>query len=86
LLAIDERDRYLIEAARFYPGVSQRETAHRLRTALSTYRDGRWRRDRSELTCPPRHRGRLDELLWMLCKVHDHVPSERTIRRALGSR
>ena len=32
--ALDERDRYLIEAARFYPGASDREAARQLRSAL----------------------------------------------------
>ena len=86
----DERDRYLIEAARFYPG-SDREMPRRLRAALSIYRDGRWRRDRSEALCPPRLAGRLDALLWMILKVRDHVPDELTyqggaVARLVGGR
>jgi len=38
LLRQDERDRYLIEAARHFPGLSDREIARRLRTALVRYR------------------------------------------------
>ena len=88
LLLLDERDKLLFEAARFYPGASDREVARRLRTALSRYRAGRWERgDRTEPLCPLRHRGTITELLWMILKVHDHLPSDRTIRRALpGSR
>jgi hypothetical protein len=84
LLLIDERDALLREAALFHPG-SQRETARRLRLALSIYRDGRWRRDRSEATCPPQHAGKLRAVCWMILKTHDHVPSVATIRRALYS-
>ena len=58
-LLTDERNAYLIEAARHFPGLSQREQARQLRHALSRYRDGRWRRDRSEATCPVQHRDKL---------------------------
>ena len=84
LLLIDERDRYLVEAAKHFPGLSQRETARLLRSRLLVYRSGRWRRNRSELTCPVQHRGKLTEVLWMLLKVRDAIPSERTIRAALS--
>jgi hypothetical protein len=84
LLLIKARDALLIEAAKFYPGMSNREIARRLRIALSTYRAGRWRRDRAEALCPMQHKGKLTAVLWMVLKVRDHVPSEMTIRRALG--
>ena len=84
LLMLDERDRYVIEAAAHFQGLSDREIARRLRTAMLRYRDGPWRRDRSELTCPPQHAGKLAGVLWMLLRVRDHVPSDMTIRRALG--
>jgi len=82
-LLIDERNALIRDAARFYPGASDREIARRLRTALLRYRAGRWERDRSD-TCPNQHRGKLTEILYFLLRVHDHVPSEMTIRRALG--
>ena len=84
--AINLRNELLLEAARrFFAGASDREAARQLRAALSRYREGRWRRDRSEATCPPRHLGRLDEMLWMILKVRDHVPpSERLIRLVLS--
>ena len=63
-LLLDERAKLLIAAAQFYPGASDREVARRLRMALTVYRDGRWRRDRAELTCPVQHRG-LTALLWI---------------------
>jgi len=84
LLAINERDRYLVEAARFYPGLSQRETARLIRTALLRYQAGAFRRDRSEALCPSRYAGKLTAVLWMLLKTQDYVPSERTIRAALA--
>ena len=39
LLLLDERDRYLIEAVRFFPALSHRETAHRMRSRLLIYSD-----------------------------------------------
>ena len=41
MLLIDKRNALLIEAARFFPGASDREAARRIRNALSIYRDGR---------------------------------------------
>jgi hypothetical protein len=84
LLVLDERDKFLVEAARFYPGTSDREIARQLRSALSRYREGRWRRDRSEALCPVRHAGTITAVLWMILKVRDHVPSERLIRMVLA--
>jgi hypothetical protein len=84
-LILDERDKLLIEAARrFCISMSDRAAAEYLRDALSRYREGRFRRSRAETTCPPQHRGRLDEMLWLLLKTSDHVPSIATIRRVLG--
>ena len=82
-LMIDERNRYLRAAAKFYPGCGDREVARQLRAALMRYRNGRFRRDRSDLTCPVQHKGKLVEILYRLLRVKDHVPSEITIRRAL---
>lgn len=84
LLRLDERDSLLREAAQFYLGASDREIARRLRSSLSLYRGGRWRRDRSEALCPPRYAGKVAAALWRLLKVHDAIPSEMTIRRALA--
>jgi hypothetical protein len=83
-LRINERDALIRAAARFYPGASDREIARRLHTELSTYRSGRFRRDRVDLTCPMQHRSKLTEVLWMILKVHDHVPCDRAIRTALA--
>ena len=86
LLLIDERNRLLTEAARrFYPGASDREIARQLRAALSRYRDGRWRRDRSLPTCPAQHQGKLTALLFCLLKTRDALPSERLIRLVLAA-
>lgn len=85
-LVLDERGKLLVEAARFYPGLSNREAARQLHTALSRYRDGRWRRDCSEALCPPQHRGKLIATLWMILKTRDVLVAERTIRRALATR
>jgi hypothetical protein len=83
LLRIDERDALIWSAARFYPGCSDREIARQLHTALSRYHAGRFRRDRND-TCPVEHRGKLTEVLYLLLRTHDHVPSPATIRRVLG--
>jgi hypothetical protein len=83
LLLIDERDRYLIEAAKFFPGASDREIARRLRTALLRYQTGKWRRTSSEPRCP-HDAERLDAVLWSILRVKAHTPSETTIRRVLG--
>ena len=82
-LLIDERDRYLIEAAKFYPGCRDREVARRLRSALAIYRAGRWRRDCSEALCP-HAAGTVTAALWRLLKVCDAVPSDRLIRGVLA--
>ena len=83
-LLISGRNRYLVAARRFYPDdMSDREVARRLRSALSIYRGGRWERDRSELTCPPQYRGKLLQMMWLILKSRDAVPSEMTIRRTI---
>ena len=68
LQQISERDTLLREAARFYPGASDREVARRLRVALSRYQTGRWRRSRADLSCP-HEAGRLDALCWHVLKA-----------------
>jgi hypothetical protein len=83
MLLISERNALLLAASRFYPGASAREISRQLRLALARYRDARWRRDRSELTCPMQHRGKLTEVLYLLLRVRDAIPSERTIRAVL---
>ncbi|WP_439373160.1 hypothetical protein [Bradyrhizobium sp. DASA03120] len=83
-LAIDERDRWLAQAAALYmPGQSSRAAALRLRVALARYREGAWRRQRVEDQCPGRLRGRIEQFCWLILRSRDHVPSERVIRRAL---
>src|SRR6478736_3078533 len=81
MLLLDERDKLLIEATRFFRG-SDREVAKQLRDALAIYRNGRWRRDGAEMTCPPQYRGKLAQVMWMILKTHDHVPGDRTVRMA----
>lgn len=79
LLRLDERDALIRTAATFYPGASDREIARQLHAALSRYYSGRFRRDRND-TCPVEHRGKLTEVLYLLLRTHDHVPSIGTIR------
>lgn len=80
------RDHLLREAAKFYPGASDREVAHLIHIQLVRYRQGRFRRDRTCDVCPACHAGRLTALLWTILKVRDHVASEMTIRRAIAFR
>ena len=69
---IDERDTLLREAAdRFCVGMSDRQAAAMLHAKLARYREGAWRRDRSEALCPPRLAGRIDALMWMVLTVSD---------------
>jgi hypothetical protein len=83
--AIARRNQLILEAGdRYFPGLSGREAARHLRVALLRYRCGAWRRTRTETSCPERHLGRLEELLWRLLRVHDHVPSDKLIRTALS--
>jgi hypothetical protein len=84
LLMIDERDALLRTAAAHYPGLSHREIARRLRTALMRYREGRWRRTCTELR-PPHPPEKIEAVLWAILKTHDRVVSEATVRRALYS-
>jgi hypothetical protein len=85
LAAIDERNRLMGEAvARFMPGESSRRAAHRLHDALVRYACGAWRRDRAAPSCPPRHAGHIEAILWEILRLHDHVPSFGTIRAAIG--
>lgn len=85
-LLIDERDRYLREGARrFCLEMTGRAAAKHLHDALSRYESGRFRRSRFETTCPDAHRGRLDEICWLLLKTTSgRVPKISTIRRVLG--
>jgi len=84
-LRLAVRDHLLREAARrFCVGMSDRQAARQLHTALTRYQTGRWRRSRVDVTCP-HQAGRLDAALWLILKVRDHVPSERLIRLALSS-
>jgi hypothetical protein len=73
LLRISERDNFIRAAARFFPGGTDREVARKLHDALSTYRGGRWQRDRRDNLCPPQHKGKLMAVLWMILKVHDRL-------------
>jgi hypothetical protein len=86
LAAIDERDRLMSEAvAMFMPGISSRRAAHRLHDALVRYACGAWRRERAAPSCPLRHAGRIEAMLWEILRVRDHIPSERVIRRAIDA-
>jgi hypothetical protein len=84
LLRLDERDRYLVEAAKFFRSPFDREVARQLRTALLRYRAGAWQRDCSEALCPVRYAGTVKAALWKTLKSLDAIPGDRTIRAALA--
>ena len=85
VLARAVRDHLLrIAADRFCAGMSDRAAAKHLHTKLSRYRAGAWRRDRSEALCPARHRGTVNELMWLVLKIRDAIPGDRMIRAALA--
>ena len=87
MLSRDERDRYLIEAARLHcAGMSDRAAAAMLHMKLSRYREGGWRRERSEALCPPRLAGRVEASCWRILRCRDAVPSARSIRLTLARR
>jgi hypothetical protein len=83
-LLIDERNALIRDAARFYSGCTDRETARQLLIALARYRNGRWRRDSAEATCPVKLKGKLEQTLWLILKTLDAIPSDRTVRAALA--
>jgi hypothetical protein len=83
-LLISERNALIRDAARFYPGCTDRETARQMLIALARYRNGRWLRDRIEATCPAQHRGKLVQVLWLILRTIDAIPSDRTVRAALA--
>lgn len=79
------RDALLVAAAaRFYPSLSMNEQAHRLARELGHYRAGAWRRERALDCVPPRHVGRLHELLWQALRAHDRTLAARSIRFVLS--
>lgn len=84
LEAIAERDRLLREASdRFCAGMSDRQAAAFIHTALARYAAGRWRRSRADPVCP-HEAGTLAATLWAILRCRDHIVSERTIRAVLA--
>lgn len=79
------RNQILREAAATLPtALSVSAKADLIRSAFLNYRAGAWRRDRSLDKCPARHRGTLRDFAWRALRMHDGVPTTRTIRRILG--
>ena len=69
------RDHLLrLAAERHCTGMSDRQAAEMLRTKLTRYQTGAWRRDRFSEACPDRHRGTLNELLWQTLMIRDAIP------------
>lgn len=84
---LENSERYALvrlAAREFYGGLSIREAASRLAVEIDRYRAGAWRRERIELTCPARHQGTLQGVIWHLLKVRDAPMSEHNVRRIMG--
>jgi hypothetical protein len=87
LLRLDERDRYLREAAsRFCIGMSDRQASEFLRMKLTRYRSGAWRRHQAENLMPPKLAGRIEASCWRILKCRDAIPGDRLVRDVLASR
>jgi hypothetical protein len=84
LLLIRARDILLMEAARYFPAASDRESARQLLDALKIYSNGRWQRDSVREACPPQYAGTYRLLFWAILKLHDHLPCDRVIRAAVA--
>lgn len=83
--SLNRRDVLLRRAAtKFFAGYSMAGQARQLHTELSRYHSTGWQRERSLDACPPRHRGRLGELLWAALRQNDRPLSERALRRLLS--
>lgn len=80
------RDAMIAEAATlFCPGMSSNAAAATIHRQLVRYRGGAWRRHRSEEHLPATLVGKVTEIFWHCLKARDALPSERTIRAALGA-
>ncbi|UGY28181.1 hypothetical protein HU675_0016250 [Bradyrhizobium septentrionale] len=82
LLLIRARDILLMEAARYFPSGSARETAKKILDALKVYRNGRWNRDRVAPSPPEYADYRL--LFFAILTLHDHLPCDRVVRAAVA--
>jgi hypothetical protein len=85
LRLIRARELLLMEAARYFPAASDRESARQLLDALKIYAAGRWQRDRAREAClppPKEYAGTYRLLFWALLKLHDHLPCDRIVRAA----
>ena len=85
LRAIATRDTLLRLAARSIDG-SARVKARRLHSVLLRFRSGPWRRLQAEAACPDQYRGKIEEVLFVILRTRDAVPSFCTIRNALAIR
>jgi hypothetical protein len=87
LQAIETRDRRLIEAAAtYFHGWSALAAANKLHREIARYREGGWRRERTDDQCPTRLCGRIEASCWHVLRARDAVPSIRLIRRALAAK
>ncbi|MBA4033544.1 MAG: hypothetical protein C0480_02915 [Bradyrhizobium sp.] len=83
-LRLSDRDHFLREAARLHcAGTSDRAAADFLRTKLSRYRAGAWRRTASELRSPHPPE-KIETLLWSILRCRDMVPGDRLVRDVLA--
>lgn len=78
------RDAMIAEAATlFCPGMSSNAAAATIHRQLVRYREGAWRRHRSEEHLPATLVGKVTEIFWHCLKARDVLPSQRSIRLAI---
>jgi hypothetical protein len=79
----DNRDHVLrVGARRHFPNVGPDERAQRMADALSRYRGGAWREDRSRARCPYPGGGLL-AVLWQVLKERDRSITEAEMKHIL---
>ena len=84
-LRLSERNHFLREAARLHcVGMSDRQAAEFLRTKLSRYHSGAWRRHQAENLMPPMLEGRVEAWCWRILRCRDTIPGDRLLRGVLA--
>jgi hypothetical protein len=69
---------------RFYPSHSVRAASVTIEDLWNEYAACAWPHDRSAVTCPPRHVGKPQELLWQIMRDWPNTLSRHRIRQILA--
>jgi hypothetical protein len=82
---LDQRDAALRECAdEFFPGMATALQAEHIATALLRYAAAGWPRDKGDVRCPPRHRGKIQADLWRILQAIPMPISARQVRKILA--